>query len=112
VFECEARTELTSIAGGRDRGRPGCDAVFHPVCVLEHLTGTSFCWLDICGGDDTERTDLLAESGLKTDVVWVQRFGQAGRLTIGRQRLRAVTGSPTPQGSSSKYTWCAIISVF
>ena len=77
----------------------GVTPFFTPSAVLEHLTGTSFCWLDICGGDDTERTDLLAEIGLEeTDVVWVQRFGQAGRLTIGRQRLRAVTWLADPAG--------------
>ena len=58
----------------------------------ERLAATAFCWLDIFGGNDTERKTLLAQIGLEeTDLVWVQRFGQAARLTIGQKKLRAVT---------------------
>jgi hypothetical protein len=53
--------------------------------VHERLAATAFCWLDIFGGDDTERKALLAQIGLEeTDLVWVQRFGQAGRVLFGR----------------------------
>jgi hypothetical protein len=40
----------------------------------ERLAATAFCWLDIFGGNDTERKTLLAQIGLEeTDLVWVQR---------------------------------------
>ena len=65
----------------------------------ERLAASAFCWLDIFGGDDTERKALLAQIGLEeSDLVWVQRFGQAGRLTIGQKRLRAVTWMAEPAG--------------
>ena len=65
----------------------------------ERLAASAFCWLDIFGGDDTERKALLALIGLEeTDLVWLQRFGQAGRLTIGQKRLRAVTWMAEPAG--------------
>jgi hypothetical protein len=56
----------------------------------ERLAATAFCWLDIFGGNDI---------GLEeTDLVWVQRFGQAARLTIGQKKLRAVTWMAEPAG--------------
>jgi Mg2+ and Co2+ transporter CorA len=65
----------------------------------ERLVATAFCWLDIFGGDDTERKDLLTQIGLEeTDIAWMQRFGQAGRLVIGGQKLRAVTWLAEPAG--------------
>jgi Mg2+ and Co2+ transporter CorA len=65
----------------------------------ERLAATAFCWLDIFGGNDTERKTLLAQIGLEeTDLVWVQRFGQAARLTIGQKKLRAVTWMAEPAG--------------
>jgi len=54
-------------------------------------TGKLF-WIDIAGGDEAVRAALLGEAGLgEADLAWVQRFGQMGRLTVGRQQLRAVT---------------------
>ena len=65
----------------------------------ERLAASAFCWLDIFGGDDTERKALLALMELEeTDLVWLQRFGQAGRLSIGQKRLRAVTWMAEPAG--------------
>jgi len=65
----------------------------------ERLAATAFCWLDIFGGNDTERKSLLGQIGLEeTDLVWVQRFGQAARLTIGQKKLRAVTWMAEPTG--------------
>ena len=41
----------------------------------------------------------MALIGLEeTDLVWLQRFGQAGRLSIGQKRLRAVTWMAEPAG--------------
>lgn len=66
----------------------------------ERLAATAFYWLDIFGGDDTERKVLLDQIGLEeTDLVWAQRFGQAGRLTIGQKKLRAVTWMAEPGGN-------------
>lgn len=63
------------------------------------LVANAFCWLDIFGGDDTERRALLAQIGLEEpDLVWVQRFGQAGRLAIGQKKVRAVTWMAEPAG--------------
>jgi Mg2+ and Co2+ transporter CorA len=65
----------------------------------DRLAATAFCWLDIFGGNDIERKTLLAQIGLEeTDLVWVQRFGQAARLTIGQKKLRAVTWMAEPTG--------------
>jgi Mg2+ and Co2+ transporter CorA len=51
-----------------------------------------FFWLDIFGGTDATRTDLLGGLGLDpADITWAVRFGQTGRLYIGRDKLRAVT---------------------
>src|SRR5580700_11413979 len=59
-----------------------------------------FFWLDIFGGDNLERTALLRELGLEgADITWALRFGQAGRMYIGRDRLRAVTWIADPSGN-------------
>jgi Mg2+ and Co2+ transporter CorA len=59
-----------------------------------------FFWLDIFGGDSLERTALLRELGLEgADITWALRFGQAGRMYIGRDRLRAVTWIADPSGN-------------
>jgi magnesium transporter len=51
-----------------------------------------FFWLDIFAGDDLARTELLRELGLEgSDIGWALRFGQAGRMHIGRNKLRVVT---------------------
>ena len=51
-----------------------------------------FFWLDIVGSDETVRATFLRELGLKeADSVWMQRFGQTGRMTIGQEVLRTVT---------------------
>jgi hypothetical protein len=44
----------------------------------ERLAASEFYWLDLFGGDDSERKSLLMQLGLEdADVIWVQRFGQA-----------------------------------
>lgn len=51
-----------------------------------------FFWLDIVGSDEPARATFLRELGLKdADNVWIQRFGQTGRMTIDQEVLRAVT---------------------
>jgi Mg2+ and Co2+ transporter CorA len=60
----------------------------------------NFFWLDVFGGDELARTELLRELGLESaDISWALRFGQAGRLTIGREKLRAVTWIADPAGN-------------
>ena len=50
-----------------------------------------FFWLDIVGSDEAVRATFLRELGLKEeDSVWMQRFGQTGRMTIGQEALRTV----------------------
>jgi Mg2+ and Co2+ transporter CorA len=63
------------------------------------LAATSFCWVDVFGGSEAARKTLLARLGLEeADLAWAQRFGQAGRMMIARQRLRAVTWVADPAG--------------
>jgi magnesium transporter len=64
------------------------------------IRSDKFFWLDIFAGDDQARTELLRELGLESaDISWALRFGQAGRLTIGRDKLRAVTWIADPAGN-------------
>jgi Mg2+ and Co2+ transporter CorA len=49
-------------------------------------------WIDIIGGGKQTQANLLLQLDLEeTDIEWAQRFGQAGRITIGREKLRCVT---------------------
>jgi Mg2+ and Co2+ transporter CorA len=51
-----------------------------------------YFWIDLVGGIAAERAAILDRFGLDAaDLAWAQRFGQAGRMTMNRQRLRAVT---------------------
>jgi magnesium transporter len=57
-----------------------------------------FVWLDVVGEDPAEASRLLKMLGVaEPDIAWALRFGQVGRLQIGRTKLRAVT-------------WCADLS--
>jgi Mg2+ and Co2+ transporter CorA len=77
----------------------GMSALTTAASARECLAANAFCWLDIFGGDDTERKALLAQVGLEEpDLVWAQRFGQAGRLAIGQNKVRAVTWMAEPAG--------------
>ncbi len=61
--------------------------------------GSFFC-LDIFAGDDAARTELLPELGLESsDITWTLRFDQAGRMYIGRDKLRVVTWMADPAGN-------------
>jgi len=60
--------------------------------IREQTRAAKFFWLDVFGGNDVTRTELLSGLGLdSSDINWAVRFGQAGRLYIGRDKLRAVT---------------------
>jgi Mg2+ and Co2+ transporter CorA len=51
-----------------------------------------FFWLDICGNGTNVEASLLSQAGLDDiGITWALRFGQAGRLTVGRHGVRAVT---------------------
>jgi hypothetical protein len=60
--------------------------------VRQFVETRRFFWLDLVGSDQTVRAAYLRELGLKeADYVWVQRFGQTGRMAIGDETLRTVT---------------------
>jgi Mg2+ and Co2+ transporter CorA len=49
-------------------------------------------WIDLVGADETARALWVAALGLDAgDSAWLQRFGQAGRISLDRRRLRAAT---------------------
>jgi Mg2+ and Co2+ transporter CorA len=69
----------------------------------EQTRAAKFFWLDIFGGNDATRTEFLGGLGLDaSDVGWALRFGQAGRLYIGRDKLRAVTWMADQAGNLSE----------
>jgi len=60
--------------------------------LRELVAGGKFFWLDIAAGDGATLTNFLSCLGFDApDIQWAQRFGQAGRTVISKQRLRAVT---------------------
>jgi Mg2+ and Co2+ transporter CorA len=60
----------------------------------------TFCWVDVFGGAESERKNLLTALGLEgAEVASALRFGQAGRMVIGQQHLRAVTWLADPGGT-------------
>ena len=64
-----------------------------------HVQGGRFFWLDVFGGDEATRTELLREMGLDSpEIAWALRFGQSGRMYIGRNKLRVVTWMADPAG--------------
>ena len=63
----------------------------------------TFFWLDVFGGDDPSRTEFLSALGLESsDITWALRFGQAGRMYVGRDKLRAVNWIADPTGNVSE----------
>lgn len=77
----------------------GVSPVASAASLRERLAATAFCWLDIFGGSDAERNELLSQTGFEEiDITWIQRFGRAGRLAIGQHKLRAVTWLAGPAG--------------
>ncbi|MFZ1068890.1 MAG: CorA family divalent cation transporter [Pseudolabrys sp.] len=68
--------------------RPAADALE----VGKQVAAGRFFWLDISGGDPSAHHAFLTEAGLNAaDAAWALRFGQAGRMQIGVEGLRAVT---------------------
>jgi Mg2+ and Co2+ transporter CorA len=66
----------------------------------DRLAAPAFCWVDVFGGEEAARKALLARLGVEdADLAWAQRFGQAGRMMIARQKLRAVTWVADPAGT-------------
>lgn len=60
--------------------------------VRDLLSGAEFFWLDLIGGDAAARAPWLALLELDAgDAAWLQRFGQAGRVSFDQRRLRAAT---------------------
>jgi hypothetical protein len=60
---------------------------------------SKFRWIDIFAGEENERNDLVRHLGFQdSDAAWALRFGQVGRMAIGRNRLRAVTWLADPAG--------------
>ena len=64
-----------------------------------HVQGSRYFWLDIFAGDEATRTELLREMGLESpEIAWALRFGQSGRMYVGRNKLRVVTWIADPGG--------------
>jgi Mg2+ and Co2+ transporter CorA len=56
------------------------------------LDSENLFWIDIVGGEKRRQIDLLQQLDLEeTDIEWAQRFGQVGRISISREKLRSVT---------------------
>src|SRR5262249_20444099 len=56
------------------------------------VASDQFFWLDISAADGATWAGLLTNLNLQDpDVSWVQRFGQAGRMVISKDGVRAVT---------------------
>lgn len=71
--------------------------------IREQTRAVKFFWLDIFGGNDVTRAELLDGLGLdSSDANWALRFGQAGRLYIGPDKLRAVTWMADHSGNLSE----------
>ena len=68
--------------------------------MQDHVGDGQLFWLDIYAGDERTRTELLSALGLdSSEIAWALRFGQAGRMYIGRDKLRAVTWIGDPAGN-------------
>ena len=60
--------------------------------LRQWLDSEHLFWIDIVGGKKPTQAGLLQQLGLEdADIECAQRFGQAGRITISREKLRAVT---------------------
>jgi Mg2+ and Co2+ transporter CorA len=58
----------------------------------ELIARGKFFWLDIAAGEGATPAGFVSCLGVDApDIQWAQRFGQAGRMAISKQRLRAVT---------------------
>jgi Mg2+ and Co2+ transporter CorA len=78
----------------------GVRAATDPAELRQQVGAGAFFWLDIFGGDPPTRSRHLSEIELEAgDSAWALRFGQAGRIHIGREKLRAVTWMADPAGN-------------
>jgi len=60
--------------------------------VRDRVAAESFCWIDIAGGEAAASAPVLDELAIDPgDLAWMQRFSQAGRMSLNAHRLRAVT---------------------
>jgi Mg2+ and Co2+ transporter CorA len=66
--------------------------------VRDRVDAQRFFWLDLVGDDPARAAYLGALDLENVDVGWALRFGQAGRMHIARERLRAVTWIGQPNG--------------
>lgn len=63
-----------------------------PADVGVRLGTGRFFWLDIFGGETSDRTHHLTHLDLDpADMAWALRFGQVGRMQLSNGKLRAVT---------------------
>jgi len=70
----------------------GVRPVADPADIRSRVGQGAFLWLDLVGADPSVCTAWLSELGHDAaDVAWATRFGQAGRMLIGRRRLRVST---------------------
>ena len=99
----EPRTEENSRISGttQDGPLPGAisiidaEGVRHPASVADLRTRISakrLFWLDICGAEPSVAKEFLVEMGVDdSGITRALRFGQSGRIAIGREGIRAVT---------------------
>src|SRR6185437_11419298 len=60
--------------------------------LREVIAANRFCWIDVVGNDEAARGAVIGELGFaQADIAWAQRFGQTGRIAIGRQGVRVST---------------------
>ena len=81
----------------------GAQCITTKTDLLQCFNTDRFFWLDIVGSDQTARAIFLHELSLKeADSLWVQRFGQTGRMTIRQGVLRAATWLSEASGNLSE----------
>lgn len=78
----------------------GVRPIADPADIRSRVGQGVFLWLDFVGADPSICTAGLSELGLDAaDIAWAMRFGQAGRMLIGRRRLRVATWIADPDGA-------------
>lgn len=78
----------------------GVRAVANPPDIRSRVGQGALLWLDLVGVERSVCTAWLAGRGLDVaDVTWAVRFGQTGRMQIGRKRLRAASWIADPEGA-------------
>ena len=76
-------------------------AGIHPLTAEADISQqvATFCWIDVFGGEETERRSLLTRLAMAdAGIAALLRLGQTGRMVVGRQRLRAATWLAEPNG--------------